>query len=401
MRVLDVSRTCSYYCGKLFADLGAEVILVEPPVTGVPLRQTPPFIDNHAHIEYGIPHAYFNANKRSVSLDLDSYEGQQVFKSLVTRADLVLEDGKPGWLDARQLGYEYLRHLNPAVVLTSITAFGQTGPYAQYEATDLTLLAHGGLLNLMGEPGRPPTQAAGEQAYGMACMYGAVGSMLALLEAETSGMGQHVDVSIQESVLLALENSAQLYDLEKSLRKRTGSAQRYAGAGVFSCQDGYVYVFAGGMAAGRFWNNLVSWLEDEGAADVQRLKGDAWQDTHYVYTDEAKSQFEKVFTEFARERTKEQLFQQAQTRRIPLCPVSTPADVAASKQLAAREFFAQTRHTPTGRTLTMPGAPYRLSLTPWMLHRSGPVLGQDNADVFAALGLGETEIAQLKSKGVA
>lgn len=400
IRVLEISRKCSYYCGKLFADLGAEVILVEPPRTGIPLRWNSPFIGDCEDKEYGIPHAYMNANKRSITLDLDTPEGQGIFLRLIPSVDLILEDSKPGWMGDRGMDYAALRSINPAVVMSSVTPFGQTGPYASYDATDLTLLAHGGLLNLMGSPDGTPTQAAGEQAYGMACMYAAVGSMVALLEAESSGSGQHVDVSIQESVLMALENAAQLYDLEGTVRTRTGAAQRYAGAGTFRCIDGYVYVFAGGMAAGRFWGNLVRWLEEEQVVDAGSLNDSAWKNPEYVHSEAAKRQFERIFSGFALSRTKDDLFREAQARRIPLCPVNTPADVSRSRQLAARNFFAATLHGPSGRVLRMPGAPYKLSSSPWELRHSAPLLGQDNLAIYSEIKLSRDEQRQLAVEGI-
>ena len=247
LNVIDLSQRFSHYSGKLFADMGADVILVEKPGSGCALRAEAPFIGDRADPEFSIPFFYFNTSKRGVTLDLDHAEGRALFRTLASRADLVIEDRVPGELDALGLGYDTLAKLRPSLVMTSLTPFGRNGPYAHYAADDLTLLAMGGFLNMMGYPDAAPTQAFGNQAYAMGNMFAAVGSMLAVLGAQTSGEGQHVDISIQECVVMALENAAQFYDLEKRVRTRFAGSQRQAGTGIFECADGSVYIFAGGM----------------------------------------------------------------------------------------------------------------------------------------------------------
>ena len=400
LRVLEVSRRFGHYCGKLMADLGAEVILVEPPRTGVPLRAEPPFIDGRDDGESAIPHLYLDANKRSITIDLGDPDGQALLRRLALDADLVLEDEPPGLMAARGLDYARLAQLNPRIVVTSITPFGQTGPSADDEACDLTLLARGGLLGLMGFPDTAPTRAAGDQAHAMGCMYAAVGSMLALLEAQSSGLGQHVDVSVQECVVMALENAAQLYDLEGRVRERAGIEQRYAGSGIFECADGHVYVFAGGMAAARFWGHVVQWMLDEAVPDAMRLQSPQWQDMRYVNSAAAKEVFEQVFGTFARSMTKAALHAEAQRRRIPLCPVSTPADIAASRQLEARGFFSTLPPDAGLPALRMPGAPYQLSATPWSLRNRAPRLGEHTAVILEAAGVDATRRAELAARGV-
>ncbi|MDB5860377.1 MAG: CoA-transferase family protein 7, partial [Ramlibacter sp.] len=314
LRVFDLSKRFGHYCGKLMADMGAEVILVEPPRTGTALREQPPFLfGRDADRESGIPFVYLNTSKRGITLDLHSDKGARLLTELVAGADLVLEDGAPGELAAMGLGYEKLSARNPRLSMTSITPFGQTGPYAAHAADDLTLLAQGGLLHMMGYADLPPTQAAGNQAYAMGSMFAAVGSMLALYEAQTSGIGQQVDVSIQECVVLALENAAQLFDLEHKVRQRQGIEQRYAGSGVFPCADGHVYVFAGGMAAARFWRNLVDWLVGEGVPGAQDLGSPQWSDMAYVNSDAAKEAFARIFGGFAQQRTMADLYLAAQS----------------------------------------------------------------------------------------
>lgn len=400
LRVLDLSHRSAYYCGKLFADMGADVILIEQPDCGCALRREPPYVGDREDPEYSIPFFYFNTSKRGITLDLDQPAGRDLFRQLAATADLVIEDATPGTMHARGLGYDVLAGLRPQLVMTSITPFGQTGPYSRYTADDLTLLALGGFLNMMGYPDAAPTQAAGNQAYAMGNMFGAVGSMLALLDAQACGAGQHVDVSIQECVTMALENAVQFYELEQKLRTRFAGSQRQAGTGIFECKDGYVYVFAGGMAAIRFWKNLVAWLKDEQVPAAQTLEAPQWADMAFISSEQAKLTFAGIFSGFAKSRTKEQLYREGQERRVPLCPVSTPADVAHSRQLAYRSFFTTMPHRPSARQVTMPGAPFRMSETPWRASRPAPQLGEHNREVYAEIGVSAGALSALAAAGV-
>ena len=226
LRVLDLTGAMGNYAGKLFADMGADVILVEPP-GGTELRREPPFIGDVSGPDRSLNFAYQNSSKRGIALDLETPSGQQILRDLARDADLVIETFPPGWSAERGIGYGDLAAQRPGIVVASITPFGQSGPFAQWTATDLVGLALGGLLYMGGYRDRAPTQAHGDQAFKCAAMYGAVAAMLAVTEAELMGQGQHVDISMQESVTLALENAAQTYDLEGN-----GAAAAAAGAAL-------------------------------------------------------------------------------------------------------------------------------------------------------------------------
>jgi benzylsuccinate CoA-transferase BbsE subunit len=400
LKVLDLCQRYGHYCGKLFADMGADVVLVERPGSGCALRTEPPFLDDMQDAEHGIPFFYFNTSKRGITLDLEQAQGRELFEKLARYHDLIIEDGAPGALNAAGLGYDKLAAMRPEIVVVSITPFGQTGPYAQFAADDLTLLAMGGFLHMMGYPDAAPTQAFGNQAYAMGNMFAAVGAMMAVLGSQTSGSGQHVDVSIQECVTMALENAAQFYDLEKRVRTRFAGSQRQAGTGIFECADGSVYIFAGGMAAIRFWGNLVLWMKDERVPSYEILDRPEWSDMSFLNSDRAKDTFAEMFSVVARKRTKEALYREAQSRRVPLCPVSTSADVAASRQLAYRSFFTTTHHAPSQRDVVMPGAPYQLSATPSRVYRPAPTLGQHNLEIYSAIGVSGRELAALQQAGI-
>jgi len=375
------------YTGKQFVDLGANVILVEP-LDGSSVRRDGPFIDGAASIERSIPFAYYNAGKRSIALDLNSVDGQQVFRRLVRGADLLIESEKPGLMASRGLDFPALSAEAPNLVMTSITPFGQTGPYAQYECDDIVALALGGLLYLGGYADMP-TAVHGNQAYLAAAQFASVASMMALLAVKGGAAGnggRHIDVSIQECVVMGLETAIQFYDLERSVRTRGSGQLSLAGVGVYRCLDGEIYLMAGGIASTRFWENTARWLIDGGVAEAAQLLEEKWQSHDYLMTPEARQTFNSMFEPFAAGHGKLALYEAGQARRIPICPVRTPKDILESRQLAFRDFFVTQRHAPSDRLMTVPGAPYRLSVTPWKAGSSAPRLGEHTNEILDDLG---------------
>ncbi len=322
-------------------------------------------------------------------------------RTLAKTADLVIETAPPGWMAARGLGYEDLARARPQVVVASITPFGQTGPYAQLQANDLVALAMGGLLWMGGYQDAAPTQAHGEQAYKCAAMYGAVASLLAVTEAELTGQGQHVDISMQESVTLALENAAQTYDLEGVIRKRPLGDQRFAGYGLFECKDGYIFLGSRGIGNSPAWSRSMQWFRDESMEGADRLLGPEWSDTHYLKGDEAREVFGELFMRWSRQHSKAWLYSEGQKRGIPLAPVSTPQDLLENPQLRARGHFVPFTHPLLERAALMPGAPYLLSATPWQARRRAPGLGEHTGEVLAQIGVTPEDFSRLVSAGVA
>lgn len=401
LKILDASGWAGQYCGKLFSDLGAEVILVEP-CGGSPVRRDGPFLDNKPHIERSLSFAYFNAGKRSIALNLDRPEGQVIFRKLAAQSDLLIESEKPGLMAERGLDFLSLSAIAPQLVMTSITPFGQTGPYAEYESEDIVALALGGLLYLGGYPETEPIAAYGNQAYLASAQFAAVASMIALHAGSGANAlaGRHIDVSIQESVVLAMENAVQFFDLEGTVRKRNAGHQRQAGMGVFPCADGQVYFMAGGIASNRFWDGSVQWLLDERVEAAEKLQGPEWKQPAYLATTEAKKLFASIFTPFCRTRTKAQLYAEGQARRLPICPISTPRDLLENHQLAYREYFTSLHHGWSGRTLAAPGGPYQFSETPWRLQGPAPKLGEHTSEILSELRIDADEQAVLLKAGV-
>jgi benzylsuccinate CoA-transferase BbsE subunit len=369
LRVVELAGRFGNYSGKLFRDLGAEVILVEPP-GGAPGRSTAPL----AQSGLGLRFAYDNAGKRSVILDLSADAGRQAFRRLIATADLLLESEPPGALAALGLSFDELVQLRPSLVMTSITGFGQDGPRSAWQADDLIASATSGMMSLAGYRDSAPLIACGQQAELAAHCFAAVASLAAVFAAEASGEGERIDVSIQECMVMGLENAVQFVDLEGFVRGRHGGEQPRAGTGVFACLDGHVYLMSAGVGASRFWRHTLDWLASEGAA-VSALAGPQWEQDAFLATDEAKTIFADAFGTFAATRSKHALCTTGQAHRVPIAPVRTLAEVLADPQLAYRGFF---RPLPAGLGIgdsAMPGAPYRLSATPWSA--ADRVLGRD------------------------
>jgi benzylsuccinate CoA-transferase BbsE subunit len=387
IRVLELAGPAGQYCGKMFADLGADVILIEPP-GGAQTRREGPFLRDRIHRETSLPFTYFNTGKRSVVLNLSAPEGRMIFRKLAEHSSLIIDTEKPGMMASLGLDFGSLSAESPGLIMTSITPFGQTGPYAQWECDDIVALALGGLLSLGGYPETEPMAPYGDQAYLAAGQFAAVASLIALLGNEQAGNNaypRHIDVSIQECVALALENAVQFYDLENAIRKREAGRQKLAGMGIFPCADGHVYLMAGGIASSNFWANTVQWLEDEQIAGADQLRGVCWNDQDFLATEAAKGQFQKLFGPFALSRTKSYLYEAGQSRRIPICPVNSPKDLVHNRQLRHRNYFTAITHS-SGEILTGPGAPYRLTATPWRLAGASPTLGQHTAEILGELG---------------
>ncbi|MBG9390596.1 CaiB/BaiF CoA transferase family protein [Caenimonas aquaedulcis] len=377
LRVLDLSDASGQYCGKMFSDLGAEVILIEPP-DGSRVRRQPPCFEGSDGAKHSLAFAYFNAGKKSVRIDLDTAQGQQQFKELVAMSDLILEAEPPGRMAARGLDFHRLHALKPSLVMTSITPFGQSGPYAGYASDDLILLAAGGMLSLGGYHDSAPIAVAGNHAWLAAAQFAAVASMTALLSSDGAGrcMGRHIDVSVQECVVKGMENAIQFYDLEGVVRKREGGKPRWAGTGVFDCQDGQVYLMAGGIVPDRFREACVRWMMEDGVQGAEVMLQPEWASQDFQMTDAARAHFAGCFGPFARERTKQALYSEAQARRIPLCPINSPADLINSTQLLARGHFVEMMDPLIGKPVQMPGAPYHLSATPWRSRGPAPSVGE-------------------------
>ena len=391
-RVLDLGDDKSLLCTKILADLGADVITVEPP-GGASARARGPFYHTATDREHSLFFWYFHANTRSITLHLEAPEGQELLKTLVKTADVLVEAFPPGMLERLGLGYASLRALHPGLIMTSITGFGSTGPYRHYKAPDIVGLAMGGLAYLCGEPDGPPVPPGGEQGRHLAALNGVTGTLIALWHREMTGAGQHVDVSMQAAVANALETTHQTYDFNGEIRSRSGH-KREGAAYILPCQDGYVALICASKLG---WPQLVQWMSEEGCGEVvsdPRLLED-------LYRFEHDAEVQAALCTFFATKTAQAIYTEAQRRRLPLAPVNTPRDLVESPQLHARGFFVDLDHPALGTAVRYPGAPYALSATPWQLRRHPPRIGEHNAEIYGQeLGVSPDRLAALRASGI-
>lgn len=385
VRVVEIANERTHYCGKVLAGLGADVLLIEPP-GGAPTRGA------EALDEASVRFAYTNAGKRSITLDLDDPADARMFRRLLQQTDILLTGDVLPILKDRGLTYGELRRESESLVMVSMTPFGLTGPLAATDAPDLVCLAQGGLLYLGGYADGTPIAPPQEQALFSGGSFGSVAALIALLHAEATGEGQLADVSLQQCVTMALENSVQFWELEQHVRQRTGGAQKNAGTGLFATADGYVYVLAAGIGGNRFWPNLVRWMRDEGLDNVDALEGKHWDDRDFIASDEAIRIFSSIFGAYAASRSKNEIYERSQHYRVPCAPVNTTSDVLENEQLRFRGFFTEIEVAP-GTVAEAPGAPYQFSRTPWTGGVRAPTPGEHTSAVLAELAEREQQTA--------
>ena len=416
VRVLDLTGELGSYCTKLLADLGADVIKIEPP-GGDPARDVGPFYHDEVDREKSLPFLNLNTNKRSLTLNLDDPAAREVFRKLAPSADIVVESFPPGYLDSLELGYDALQALRPNVILTSITGFGAQGPHADYLAPDIVSVAMSGIMWLAGDPEDPPNLPYGNQGYLSASIQAATGTMLALYHRDLTGRGQHVEVSMQEALLIAQETAMQTYDLNRSVRgrmgRRGGLPITVPGMGPYEASDGWVWGYVG-APGGAAWPELLKWLEEEGMAEnlteepyrsiIEQLNL-RFLSGLMLNPEEAKPKIpllehiHEVLERFFASKTKWELYEQGQGRRLLIGIVSTPEDLVKNPQLNARDWYQGVEHSDLRDTLRYPGPPYRLSATPWRIARRPPRVGEHNAELLGELGYSREELEALAASG--
>jgi crotonobetainyl-CoA:carnitine CoA-transferase CaiB-like acyl-CoA transferase len=399
-RVVDLSNERGLLAGRLLADLGADVIQVEPP-DGSSARRVAPFTPDGESLYWDA----YAANKRGVTCDLDDPEGRELALRLCAEADFVLESETPGVMARRGLAYDDVRRVNPRVVYTSITPFGGDGPKARYADSELILWASGGPLYAHRDGDRPPLRISVPQAYLHAAADAAVGALIAHLARTRLGVGQQVDVSAMQSVTQATlsrilatavgdpQGSRMIAKEEQRTLDQSGSGSGTAGT-KWEVRDGYVEMhLALGPAAGRFTNNLFAWIREEGECD-ERLGSLDWTAVPELVASgelgiEELEQARSVVAAFLSRRTKRELIQASLERKLVAAPVLTVGDLAESPQLEAREFWLEVGENERRRVL--PGAFAQVNADAFAFRRPAPRLGEHNAEVFAeVLGVGVT-----------
>ena len=389
-RVLDLTHEFGELAGRILADLGADVIKIEPP-DGDPSRWRPPFYADRPDRESSLPWWASNLNKRSVVLDLEAPRGQSVFRSLVETTDFVLESFQPGYLERLGLGYASLAQINPRVIVTSITPFGQSGPYSQFPATDLTLQALGGFLYVNGDADRPPIRISADLAYRHGGAQGAAGALIAHFERQRSGRGQHVDVSIQDYIPWTPLNVTFAAQVQHANTMRQAVGFRAHATGVkfrftWRCKDGRIafrpLVTGGGKAQ---YDALVAWMTDAGFGDpILTAKDWAGADNRAI-TQTEYDQIAAAIEHFLLTRTLDELYQKAVELRFRLAPAATAKDIVESRQIQARGVLVSVPHPELEASVVYPGAFARFSATPIDTFQRPPLLGEHTEEVLREL----------------
>jgi crotonobetainyl-CoA:carnitine CoA-transferase CaiB-like acyl-CoA transferase len=389
LRVIDISSgIAGAYCTKLLADFGADVIVVESP-GGSPLRQHGPFASGRSDRETGALHLYLGTNKRGITLDTSAASGAALLQRLVASADVLVEDGLPGALEAIGLGMETRREQFPRLVTTRISAFGQDGPYASAPATNLTTFAMGGQMALTGDADREPLKNGGYQADYQAGLNGFTATLAGLWAAGDTEQGDEIDVSAIECMTSTLELmlNAYAYLGIDNWRERRGNIPS-AILGIYPCADGYVGVHA----MPRNWPALLRLTDMEWMLDDERFRDQAGR---LQNEDELRAHFYV----WAADKAKKDIYARAGSMRAPVAYVHDMADLLASPQLAARGYFHRVDH-PLAGTQIYPGAPFHMADSPWREGRA-PLLGEYNDDVYRdLLGLTACDLAVLHGQGI-
>jgi CoA:oxalate CoA-transferase len=395
LRIVEYSTSIAAAAsGKMLADLGAEVIKVEPPRTGDPARYHGPFPDDIPDPERSGLFLALNANKRGITLDPALPTGRELLHGLIAAADVFIHNWSPAQAKTLGLEYEPLRQRHAHLIVAAVTPYGSTGPYANYRGADLTTCAAGGVSVGTGFRNRPPLTLPLALGAHFASIAASAAILLATFGRDVTGRGQFVDVSETDVLAILLAGygiPTYIYRGVTGMRAgRHMSLGLYPNA-VFECQDGFVCIDGPQLAQ---WNRLLEvmgnppWINDPRYRDRRQI------------TEQYPQEVDALMAPWLRARDKATIFAETQAQRIPAGPVNTMQDVVEDAHLHARQFFVTVERHDTG-PLTYPGAPYRLSQTPWAMRCPAPRLGEQNEEIYGGrLGVSRAELLLLGQTGI-
>jgi benzylsuccinate CoA-transferase BbsE subunit len=406
LRVLELTSEHAQFCGKLMADLGADVIKVEPP-GGQETRNVGPFLEDEAHPERSLYFWHYNTSKRGVTLDLNLPDGQDIFRKLSATAGLILESFPAGYLSDLGLGYESLVKRNPGLIMCSVTPFGQDGPWRDYQTSDLLHLAAGGQMASSGYdvediPDAPPIAPGGGNAWHIVSHYSYIAIMGALYHRDFTGEGQYIDVSVHEACSLTTEGAIAIYlSTGEVVRRHTGrhaSADMSPGIQHATNDGGYINTTRSGsnLTPARI-KVLGEWMDGYGLA--QDLLDEKYQDPAVVEV--SGQHFADVLKNFFANMPLVEAYEGGQELNFPWGAIRTMEEIMGDPHLQDRDFFVPVEHPELGREFVYPGPAAIYNASPWRISRRAPLVGEHNQEIFGGeLGLPQADLEELKSSGV-
>lgn len=387
VRVIELGQLIAGpFCGQLLGDFGAEVIKVEAPDRPDPARDWGAVKVNDESVFWAI----IARNKRSLTLNLRLEKGQEILKRLVSTADVLVENFRPGTLEKWGLSPEVLHQTNPRLVITRVSGYGQTGPESHKPGYASVGEAKGGLRHLIGEPDRPPARAGVSLGDTMTGTFAALGTMMALFHREKSGRGQVVDAAIYESVMAFMESLIPEYALGGHTRQRSGGIlPRIAPSGAYPCSDGMVII---GANQDTLFQRLSDMIGTDWATDARYATHDA--------RGENQLELDKMISAWTRERTMADVLRQCEAHAIPSGPVNTAKEMLVDDHMKARQAIQSVFSPLLGQDVPMQGVFPKLDMTPGAIHTTGPALGQDTGAILDVLGYSPEDQAALREQNV-
>jgi CoA:oxalate CoA-transferase len=393
VKIIDLTwHIAGPYCTKLLADYGADVIKVERPSKGDPARTMGPFFKDDPHPEKSGLFLHLNTNKKGITLNLKTATGRKILKDLVKDADILVESFRPHVMSDFGLDYETLKKVNPRLVMVSISSFGQTGPYREFKATEIVEYAMGGEMYSTGIAGREPLKLGGNVVQYQAGTVAAVATMGAFLAADDQGSGQHVDVSIMETQAGSADRRS-IYIMgyicagvitTRWPPPREAVRMLIMPQGVYPCQDGFVNT----LSLPQWWPRYIEALGMPELKDDPRFQN--------IFSMEAGMEFDAIWYSWLADHGKHELFDIFLKSKIASAPVNSPEDLLNNVQLKAREYFVDIDHPKTGK-VAYPGAPFKLSESPWKIRSPAPLLGQHNEEIYCRqLGYTKEDMVKLR-----
>jgi len=406
LRVLELADEKGQFCGKLMADLGADVIKIEPP-GGQSTRSVGPFLDDVPHRERSLSFWHYNTSKRGLTLNLDTPDGRDLFHRLVPQADIVLETYPPGYLPTLGLGYEELSGLNARLIMCSLTPFGQTGPWRDYQTSDLLQLAAGGQMGCCGYdpedvPEAPPIAPGGGNAWHIGGHFAYIAIMAALCFRDMTGEGQYIDASIHEACALTTEAAIPTYIYTgKVVQRHTGraAAVEKSEPTQFVTRDGaWLNTTRSGFnLTPERLRRLAEWMDTYGLA--QDLLEEKYQSPATIQANvpHIAAALETFFASIPLE----EAWHGGQELGLPWGAIRSMDEIIDDQHLQDRDFFVEVSHPELGRSFIYPGPAAIYSRSPWRISRRAPLIGEHNVEIFCGeLGLSKAELVVLAESGV-